>query len=491
MKRRDFVALAGAMPFAGLAGCVSPAQSPSAAAATPASLVGGRADFTVRIVPTSIEIASGHTVKTTTYGGVVPGPTLRMREGVPVTVDVFNETDATDVVHWHGQVVPPSVDGVIELGTPPVLARGHRRYRFIPKPRGTRWYHTHIAPGGHPDRGGFNGEFGFVIVEPHNDPGRYDREVLLALHEWEARLVTGQGHDESNAASLAQPATEKGGGMMSGGMMSGGMMGMTMLEAVYGVFSVNGRALGHGDPIRVRAGERVLFRILNASATLTHRLALPGHRFTVVALDGNPVPTPRTVDAIELGIAERVDAIVEMNAPGVWILGSTNSAWRTRGLGTIIEYTGQRGRPVWRDPAALSPWRYASFGDTSTIPDADGRFELVLRQAMGAKNTWTINGKSYPNTTPLEVEHGKRYRIGFRNMSMMEHPMHLHGHIFQLASVDGEATSGVRKDTVVVRPMGQVEIDLVADNPGTFLLHCHNELHMDGGLITTLAYRGT
>jgi FtsP/CotA-like multicopper oxidase with cupredoxin domain len=101
-----------------------------------------------------------------------------------------------------------------------------------------------------------------------------------------------------------------------------------------------------------------------------------------------------------------------------------------------------------------------------------------------------INGRSAPNTAPLIVEHGKRYRIAFSNMSSMEHPMHLHGHVFELASVDGVPTSGVRKDTVVVRPMmGQVEIDLVADNPGTFLLHCHNDLHMDGGLMTTLAYR--
>lgn len=456
--------------------------------ATPATAIGRRADFTVRVVPASIEVAPGHIVRTTTYGGVVPGPTLRMREGVSVTVDAYNETDTTDVIHWHGQIVPPSVDGVIELGTPAIPARGHRRYTFVPKPRGTRWYHTHLAPGGHPDRGGFNGQFGFVIIEPRHDPGRYDREVLLALHEWEARLVDGRGHTYSSSPSLTQPAMTMDGGMMDGGMMDG--MGMTMREADYGVFSVNGRALGHGNPIRVRAGERVLFRILNASATLTHRLALPGHRFTVVALDGNPVPTPRTVDAIELGVAERVDAIVEMKSPGVWVLGSTDAGWRSRGLGTVIEYANHRGRPVWREPAALSPWHYTNFGTKSNLPEPDGRFELVLRQEMGTQNIWTINGHSYPKTTPLTVERGKRYRIALRNMSMMEHPMHVHGHVFELVSVDGVSTSGVRKDTIVVRPMmGRAEIDLVADNPGTFLIHCHNELHMDGGLMTTLTYR--
>lgn len=488
MKRRDLLKLTGAASLNGAAALFvgSPRETSALPIAAPASTDaardGGRADFTVRIVPTSIEIAPGHTVRTTTYGGVVPGATLRMREGVPVTIDVYNETDAADVIHWHGQSIPPRVDGVIELGTPAVPARGHQRYRFVPRPRGTRWYHTHMESGGRPDRGGFNGEFGFVIVEPRSDLARYDREVLLALHEWEGGLVTMQGHEPSTAPSLAQPA------MGMGGMMGGGMT--AMLEADYGVCSVNGRALGHGAPIRVRAGERVLFRILNASATLTHRLALPGHRFTVVALDGNPVPSPRTVDAVELGIAERVDAIVEMNAPGVWILGSTDLTLRSRGLGTVIEYAGARGPSVWRDPSLLSPWQYSSFGGVSSEPEIDGRFELVLRQAMGTQNRWTINGRTYPETTPLAVEHGKRYRITIRNMSMMEHPMHLHGHVFELVSVDGVETSGVRKDTVVVRPMmGQVEIDVVTDNPGTFLLHCHNDLHMDGGLMTTLAYR--
>ncbi len=83
------------------------------------------------------------------------------------------------------------------------------------------------------------------------------------------------------------------------------------------------------------------------------------------------------------------------------------------------------------------------------MPEADGRFELVMRQAMGTQNRWTINGRSFPDTTPLAFERGKRYRIAFSNMSMMEHPMHLHGHVLKLASVDGVPTSGVRKDTVV------------------------------------------
>ena len=483
MNRHRFLSLAGGTSVAaGVAATTVIGCEPALAAPMQTT----HPDFTVRIVPANLEVAPGHVVHTTTYGGSAPGPTLRMREGAPVTVEVINETGSADVIHWHGQIVAPSVDGVIELGTPPVPAHGSRRYRFVPRPSGTRWYHSHVGMGRNADRGAFSGQFGFVLVEPRNDPARYDREVLLALHEWEPRLVTNRSHDNGSLPSLAQPTTG------SGGMMgSGSMMGMPMREADYGVFSVNGRALGHGEPVRVRAGERVLFRVLNASATLTHRLALPGHRFRVVALDGNPVPVPRTVDAIELGVAERVDAIVEMNQPGVWVLGSTDADYRNRGLGIVVEYASHRGSAVWRDAPIPAPWQYGSFGRTSNgAPEPDDRYELVLRQVMGTSNQWTINGRSYPDAAPILVTRGKRYRIAFSNMSMMEHPMHLHGHVFELASVDGAPTSGVLKDVVVVRPMmGRAEIDVLADNPGTFLFHCHNELHMDGGLATTFSYR--
>ncbi len=364
MNRHTFLAMTGA---AGLAATNETLVAPTLAVAKGVSE--RTADYTVRIAATTVEVAPGREIRTTAYGGTVPGPLLRMREGKPVTIDVINETDAVDVVHWHGQIVPPSVDGVIELGTPAVPAHGRQRYHFTPRPAGTRWYHTHIGAKQRPTRGEFNGEFGFVIIEPRNDPGRFDREVLLALHEWDGRLVTSGGHDASNAPSLTQPAMGMGGGMTgptggmmrgSGGMMGrggmmGGGMGMSMLEADYALFSINGRALGHAEPIRVRSGERVLLRILNASATLTHRLALPGHRFTIVALDGNPVPTPRTVDAIELGVAERVDAIVEMSHPGTWILGSTSETFRSRGLGVVVEYAGQAGKPLWHDPASFAP----------------------------------------------------------------------------------------------------------------------------------------
>ena len=124
-------------------------------------------------------------------------------------------------------------------------------------------------------------------------------------------------------------------------------------EVGYSLFSINGRMLGHGEPIRVKPGERVLFHVLNGSATEIRSLALPGHRFEVVALDGNPVPTPAEVPVLWLGTAERVSAIVEMNHPGVWVLGDLADDDRGHGMGIVVEYAGRSGKPQWVDAAAV------------------------------------------------------------------------------------------------------------------------------------------
>ena len=133
----------------------------------------------------TVELAPDRVISTIGYNGTSPGPVLRMREGVPVTVDVVNDTDVPEQVHWHGLLVPPEVDGADEEGTPPVPPHGRRRYQFTPRPAGTRWYHTHTMAMTDLHRGSYTGQFGFLMVESGNDPGAYDQEVFLALRDWE------------------------------------------------------------------------------------------------------------------------------------------------------------------------------------------------------------------------------------------------------------------------------------------------------------------
>jgi FtsP/CotA-like multicopper oxidase with cupredoxin domain len=249
--------------------------------------------------------------------------------------------------------------------------------------------------------------------------------------------------------------------------------------------------LGAGEPVRVKQGERVLFRLLNASATENVVLALPGHTFRVIAMDGNPVPNPYSVELLSLAVAERVDAIVEMNSPGVWVLGSTLKESRDIGLGVVVEYAGKSGEPVWRDPTPAD-WDYSNFAAKNAVPEPAGTFILTFRDA-GALNgskfdTWTINGDAWPNVKPLMVKRGKRYRLIFRNASGDQHPMHLHRHSFEVTKIEDQHLSGLIKDTINVMPLQTVAVDFVADNPGDSLLHCHQQLHMDYGFMQIVKY---
>ncbi len=424
----------------------------------------GEADFTLRIGTVEVEIAPRRRIKTTGYNGGFPGPVLRMQEGKPVTIDVYNDSNVPELVHWHGLWIPPEVDGAAEEGTPMLRPRSHQRYQFVPRPAGTRWYHSHIYAGRDLHRSTYTGQFGFLLIEGKDDPGRYDQEVLLALHGWDPYLGAMGAGDEGS------------------------------LEVNYNAFTVNSHALNGGGPVRVKAGQRVLFRILNASASTFHRLALPGHRFQVTALDGNPVPWPRTVSILEAGPGERIDAVVEMNQPGVWVLGDTDEHMRRSGLGVVVEYVGRTGAPQWQE-APGETWDYTAFGRegavAAPITEPDGRVPLVFRAKWAGNrwvDHWTINGKEYPKTDPIQVRTNRKYRLIFDNQSDDKHPVHLHRHSFELVNVAGKTTSGVMKDVVAVGARKQVEVDLVAANPGPSLFHCHMQLHMDFGFMALMQY---
>ncbi len=145
-------------------------QMPAAPVPAPAT----KADYTLKIAPVTVELAPDHILSTIGYNDMSPGPVLRMREGKAVTVDVINDTDVPELVHWHGMLIPAEVDGVDEEGTPVVPPRSRRRYALTPRPSGSRWYHSHAMAFDDLHRGSYTGQFGFVYVDSGNDPGHYD-----------------------------------------------------------------------------------------------------------------------------------------------------------------------------------------------------------------------------------------------------------------------------------------------------------------------------
>jgi FtsP/CotA-like multicopper oxidase with cupredoxin domain len=453
------------------------------------------ADHTLHIKDAPIEIAPKRIISATTYNGQFPGPLLRFKEGQQVTIDLYNDTDTPEQLHWHGQQVPVDVDGAAEEGTPFIPARGKRRIQFTPKPAGLRFYHTHNRAGANLAAGQYSGQVGPVYIDPRNEPGKYDREVFLTLKEFEPTFSRGgdMAMDFLSPSAPNKSLHDTGEAAMKASLANGMPHGY---EVGYRSFTINGRMLGHGEPIRVKQGERVLFHVLNGSATEIRSLALPGHSFQVVALDGNPVPNPAKVPVLWLGTAERISAIVEMNHPGVWIMGDLDNDDRPHGMGIVVQYAGRAGKAQWI-AAPPSRWDYTRFAKPgATAPAPDETFDMTFAKENAAEedfNRWTINGASYPMTGEIvpasfHLTQGKHYRIHMHNASDDIHPIHLHRHSFELTRIAGKPTAGIVKDVLMLGGYQEAEVDFIADNPGLTLFHCHQQLHMDFGFMTLFDY---
>src|ERR1700728_2506051 len=367
----------------------------------------GAPDYKIDIAPTTLDLTPRHRLKTTAYNGHAPGPLLRLKENQPVTIEVANHTDRPEVVHWHGLFNASNVDGAMEEGTPPILTNSSARYTFNPRPAGFRWYHTHTMAMNDLTRAQYSGQHGFLMVEPRDDPARYDQEFFLALHDWAGYLLASDD-----------------------GAMNPG----------YAVATINGKAMGFGEPLRVKQGQRILLHVLNSSPTEVHWIALAGHSFRVVALDGNLVPTSRTVPMLRLAPAERVCAVVEMNNPGVWVLGEVRKHVQALGMAVAVEYENKAGPARWEQPSDLI-WSYEQFAAAQSAATQYAPpilvplvFESKFR-GHGAMEAWTINGESYPNVKVAPLIKGRRYRLQFINKSMDPHPLHLHRHSFELRTL--------------------------------------------------------
>lgn len=455
----------------------------------------GKADHTIRIATGLFEAAPDKIISTRLYNGMFPGPLLRIKEGRKTVVDIYNDTDTPEQFHWHGQRLPAIVDGSAEEGTPFIPPHDMRRIEFVPGPSGFRFYHTHTMAGPDLALGHYTGLVGSVYIEPKNEPGAYDREVFLTLKEFQPSFSLG-GDMAMDVLAGGMIEDLKRLGDKNDVMAKGKPKGY---EVGYEVFTINGKMLGHGEPIRVKKGQRVLFHVLNGSAGEIRSLALPGHTFKVIALDGNPVPNPVSVPALIIGTAERVSAIVEMNHPGVWIMGDLMDDDRNRGMGIVVEYAGGKGKPQWKKPEMFH-WDYAKFGKLGVpAQKPDEIFVMTFEKqqaALGGFNRWTINGKAFSMTGQgstmmamdsmepfLKLRLGHRYRLRMRNASDDIHPMHLHRHTFEVTSVGGRAVSGIHKDVVMVGGFQSVDIDFTADQEGLSLFHCHQQLHMDYGFM--------
>ena len=495
--RRDFLLAAGWLGLGAASTRVLASRSVEAADTQPPRII----HLEAREV--TWELAPGKTIKAMAYNGEVPGPAIRAREGERLRIVLKNSLSEPTTIHWHGVDVPNPMDGVAGVTQRAVQPDETFTYEFDARPAGTRWYHTHFDEHRQMDLG----LAAPLVIEPMRAaPIAYDRDTTLVLDDW----ATGTGTPVPDTDAGTAGGRGRAGGMMGGGGMGGmmggrgmgGMMGGRGMggmmrdgeEPAYDVMTINGKAYPATAPLRVKRGERVCLRIINASAEHTHVLRLAGHRLAVTHTDGNPLETAVEVDALPIAPAERYDVVVTANHPGAWFLHCTQPGHVDAGERMLVVYEDHaRATPPAPEPgiSSLRLWEYGLGRGRSVLPIATGETRsvmLTLSGGMMGSDVWTINGKRYPDTDPIRCRKGDRVRISLRNNSMEAHPMHLHGQSFRVL-----ATNGVRyeqpmvKDVVDVEAhMGSAVVELVAHNRGDRLFHCHKPMHMMGGMVSVV-----
>jgi len=496
LSRRRFLAVAGAGSAAVLVGaCAGPTPTPRAIGPADAAVTraedrrrrpGARVtDVALSASPVTVELGGGLAAATWAYGGAVPGGEIRLRAGDVLRAPFTNNLPEPTTVHWHGIALRNDMDGVPELTQPPVAPGATFLYEFTVPDPGTFWFHPHS--GLQLDRG----LYAPLIVEDPREPGAYDREWLVVLDDWVdgigqspedtlADLRAGRGAHAAHTAAAEAGGEAPSGGPFLGGAGSG--------DVVYPLYLLNGRQPSDPAVFDARPGERVRIRIVNAASDTPFRVALGGHRMTVTHTDGFPVE-PVTVDALVVAMAERYDVVVTVGESGVFPLVAEAEAKGNLAMGVLRSGPGDLPK-VGVLPDELTR-RLLTMADLRAAQSVrlpagrpDRRYTLELGEGEEGY-VWTINGRPHGRDEPLPVEDGERVRLTFLNRSTMFHPMHLHGHTFQVVTEDGV---GPRKDTTIVRAGQGVAVDFLADNPGQWMVHCHNLYHQVAGMMTTVSY---
>jgi multicopper oxidase len=549
LSRRGFLAAGIAGGFA-LAACGhSDTQAQSNAAQMAAAIAAAEAarphsgrTVTASLTPQQTEVDLGGPIaRTLAYGSSIPGPLIRANVGDELVVAVSNRLNQPTSVHWHGIVLRNDMDGA-EPATPNIPAGKDFTYRFSVPNAGTYWAHPHV---------GLEEDMGLylpVIVDDPAETVRYDAEWIVVLDDWTdgvgkspqqlydeltspnkpsmqdmpstttptpttstSGTTTTSGTSETTTTSGTSGTTPTSGASgttstsgttpTSGATGTTGMAGMPEIavgksdllggdagDIAYPYYLINGRIPGAPTSFNAKPGQRIRIRFINTGSDTAFRVALAGHSMTVTHTDGYPV-VPTEVDALLIGMAERYDVIVTA-ADGVFPLVALAEGKNALARALLSTGSGSPPDPQFQ-PAELTKrvGTIEMFTAAAAVNLGRAEASLNLPVVLGGnmmKYDWTINGEPYSRTNPLHVRQGQRPTLTFDNTTMMYHPIHLHGHTFQLVKADG--SPGARKDTVIVLPKQKLVAVLVADNPGTWVMHCHNTYHQFAGMQTRLDY---
>ena len=428
-------------------------------------------------------------------------PGIVTRAGGRFRVQLENRSDEATLIHWHGLLPPYGQDGVPDFPQALLPAGKVYDYDFPLETPGTHWMHAHTlqeqrllaAP---------------LIVEDPAEAGLDEQQVVVLLHDFSFKspeeLLTGLTGRQSAAAGGGHAGMP---GMTMDGMEMDGMqtgsgstaaahampgMAMDINDIAYDAYLANDRTLNDPEVFTVELGGTVRLRLINGATATAFWVQLGALQGEAIAVDGNPI-APVSGGSFPLGMGQRIDIRLRLpRTEGAWpVLAQREGAVEHTGI-VLATKAGSVPRIAAVSDRVSPPLDLAfetSLRALRPLPqrEPDVRAPLVLGGDM-ARYVWTINGRTWPERQPLSVRLGQRVEVSLRNDNMMGHPMHLHGHHFQVVAVDGKPVSGSVRDTVWVPPMRTVTIAFDAANPGKWAFHCHHLYHMASGMMTSLDY---
>jgi FtsP/CotA-like multicopper oxidase with cupredoxin domain len=418
------------------------------------------------------------------------GPGLTLAPGARFNPILVNRAGVETIVHWHGQTPPVAQDGVALLGIEALIADGSAQgYDFAPRP-GTYWMHAHqglqeqallTAP---------------LIVHSAEDARADEQEIVVMLHDFSFRspeellasLTGGSGMAGTAMAGMAMPHDSAKSAPMPAQI---GMGKPDLNDISYDAYLANDRTLADPMLVRAPAGQRVRLRLINGASATAFWIDLGALEGTVIAVDGHAVQ-PVTVSRFPLVEAQRADVLITMPGSGAFPILAQREGDTAR-TGIILATPGASVARIEPTAATAAPaadlsleWRLNARAPLAPR-NAVRRHTVTLSGTM-SPYAWAIDGARWPDYRPLHVRPGERVEIEMANLSGMAHPMHLHGHVFQVIALEGRPVTGAMRDTVMVPAHGRVTVALDADNPGRWLFHCHNLYHMATGMMSALVY---
>ncbi|MGA5189252.1 multicopper oxidase family protein [Streptomyces griseoincarnatus] len=499
---------------------LSPSGSAVGAAEKKRPSTGKVRNVTLTAAPAMLDLGGGVMAKSWAFSGQTPGKEIRLSVGDTLAAELSNQlpNKTTTSIHWHGLALRSDMDGVPPVTQKAVRVGSNFTYRFLTDAPGTYFFHPHV--GVQLDRG----LYAPLIVEDSKEPLSYDDEWVVVLDDWvdgvtgtpdevlaELRQGMGgmdmgdgsgsghSGHDmgdmegmDMGDGSASPSSSSSSGGMSMKFMLMGAeseLLGGDAGDVKYPYHLVNGRVPADPDIYRGKPGKRVRLRIINAGGDTAYRVALGGHKLTITHTDGFPVEHQQ-VDALLIGMGERYDVLVTLE-DGVFPLVALAEGKDASGMALVRTGSGSAPQASVRtkelNGRILSASQLQAADDVRLASKKADRVHRIELTGGMDKYNWAINGKAFdmddPSANPLLVEEGQRVRLEFVNTTEMWHPMHLHGHTYQLAS------GGPRKDTAIVLPKKKLSVEFDADNPGQWMLHCHNAYHGEVGMMALVAYQ--